>query len=120
MLLWRRGALGNLYTPEYRVLWVVYLLALQSWYVSWYVVCTMGRVPACSAELVRELVRGMYDTYISIGYRHRDGVRYDIDKQKLLVRAGSSINPQISSATNAACISNSNVTFRIKLTAMNS
>ena len=80
----------------------------------------MGRVPACSAELVRELVRGMYDTYISIGYRHRDGVRYDIDKQKLLVRAGSSINPQISSATNAACISNSNVTFRIKLTAMNS
>ena len=39
MLLWRRGALGNLYTPEYRVLWVVYLLALQSWYVSWYVVC---------------------------------------------------------------------------------
>ena len=32
---------------------------------------------------------------------------------KINIRAGSSINPQISSATNAACISNSNVTYLI-------
>ena len=37
------------------------------------------------------------------------------------LRAGSSINPQISSATNATCNSNSNVTyFGIMLTVMNS
>ena len=43
-----------------------------------------------------------------------------IPRTETSARTGSSIKPQLSSATNAACNSNSNVTFGIMLTAMNS
>ena len=81
------------------------------------------------------MISGIEPKYRSLSEIHRQTCSATISnisnrsaqpQEFIYVRAGSSVSPQVSSATNAACNSNSNVThillsvFGIMLTAMNS